>query len=66
MPGPGPQDFIFQHPPKPEGDPEGDIKKYQKIHVKISTTMGTWLEDSSSQHLLDPEAGPEGGIRKCQ
>ena len=29
MPGPGPKDFIFQHPLKPEGGPEGDIKKYQ-------------------------------------
>ena len=25
MPGQGPQDFIFQHPLKPEGGPEGDI-----------------------------------------
>ena len=29
MPGPGPKDFIFQPPLKPEGGPEGDIKKYQ-------------------------------------
>ena len=29
MQGPGPQDFIFQHPLKPEGGPEGFIKKYQ-------------------------------------
>ena len=73
MPGQGPQDFIFQHPLKPEGGPEGDIPimsflsvncicpKYPKTDVKISITLGT-----SFQHLLDPKAGPEGGIRKCQ
>ena len=53
MPGQGPQDFIFQHPLKPEGGPEGDIPimsflsvncicpKYQKTDVKISITLGT-------------------------
>ena len=54
MPGPGPEDFIFQHPLKPEGGPEGDKKipimsflsvnylpKYPKIDVKISITLGT-------------------------
>ena len=55
MQGPGPQDFIFQHPLKPEGGREGDIKKIPimyflsaivlakvpQIHVKISTTVDT-------------------------
>ena len=53
MPGPGPKDFIFQPPLKPEGGPEGDIPKmsfpsvncicpkYPKTDVKISITLGT-------------------------
>ena len=70
MPGPGLQDFIFQHPLTPEFGLDGDIKKsqyclvllclpkYPKIHVKI---FPPWLQDSSFQHLLDHKAGPEGG-----
>ena len=78
MPGPGLQDFIFQHPPTPEGGPEGNIKNTnivfsnrfyhctQKFMLKSSQLWAPWLQDSSFQHLLDPKAGPEGGIRKCQ
>ena len=75
---PGLQDFIFQHPPTPEGGPEGNIKNTnivfsnrfyhctQKFMLKSSQLWAPWLQDSSFQHLLDPKAGPEGGIRKCQ
>ena len=35
MPGPGPQDFIFQHPIKPEGGPEGDIKNTNNIFLIV-------------------------------
>ena len=34
MPGPGPKDFIFQHPLKPEGGPEGDIKNTNNVFSK--------------------------------